>query len=481
MSGAPSGSDDLASDLAADVAATLQPGFAGSVVPDWVVRAHAGGLVSLCLYGDNVAAGGGLGPLCADLHARLPGVLLATDEEGGDVTRVHYPAGSTVPGNAVLGRLDDLGLTRTVGAFVGAELAALGIGLDLAPSVDVNSSPSNPVIGVRSFGAEPALVARHSAAFVEGLQSTGVAACAKHFPGHGDTVVDSHHGLPRVDVPLDVVRERELEPFRAAVAAGVRAVMTSHIIVTALDPDLPATFSPIVIRVLRDELAFNGVVVSDALDMAGASAETGIPEAAVRALLAGVDLLCLGSDTGERRWSEIHDAVTDAVVSGRLPRERVAEAAARVRALAADVARPPAEAAGPAGVEPPLGTATIARAFRLSDSATRWLAADGPVAVVQVGSVANLAVGDVSWGPAGLGEAVPEDEVPAGARVAVVGRALDVGHPAHATADRLRAAGHQVVLVECGWPRGGADVEVFGGSPVVSRALLAVLRGEVAP
>ncbi|WP_377640502.1 glycoside hydrolase family 3 protein [Oryzobacter terrae] len=486
MSPAPDGPDgpdgrdesDGRDGLAADVAATLQPGFSGSVVPAWLERAHAGGLVSVCLYGDNVDAGGGLATLCADLHSRLPGVLLATDEEGGDVTRIHYPAGSTAPGNAVLGRLDDADLTRAVAASIGSELAALGIGLDLAPSVDVNSSPGNPVIGVRSFGADPALVARHSSAFVEGLQSTGVAACAKHFPGHGDTVVDSHHGLPRVDVPRDVLRERELEPFRAAVAAGVRTVMTSHVIVSALDAERPATFSPSAIRLLRDELGFEGVVVSDALDMAGASAETGIPEAAVRALLAGVDLLCLGSNTGELRWAAIHDAVTDAVRSGRLPRRRVAEAAARVRALAADVACPPVPSP-PVG--PVLDTAVIARAFRLSDRAVRWLAGDGPVTVVQVGSVANLAVGDVSWGPAGLGEAVSEDAVPDGARVAVVGRALGPDHPAHATADRLRAAGHEVVLVECGWPRGGADLEVFGGSPAVSRALLAVLRGEVAP
>ena len=327
--------------LAADVSATLQPGFSGTTVPDWVVRAHAGGLVSLCLYGDNVAPGAGLRDLCASLHDRLPGVLLATDEEGGDVTRIHYPEGSTVPGNAVLGRLDDVELTRATAASLGAELAALGIGLDLAPSVDVNSSPSNPVIGVRSFAASPALVADHGAAFVEGLQSAGVAACAKHFPGHGDTTADSHHALPRVDVPLDVLRERELAPFRAAVEAGVRTVMTSHIVVSSLDPERPATFSPTVIGVLRNELDFEGVVVSDALDMAGASAETGIPEAAVRALLAGVDLLCLGSNTGELRWAAIHDAVTDAVATGRLPRERVAEAAARVRDLASDVSRPP--------------------------------------------------------------------------------------------------------------------------------------------
>jgi beta-N-acetylhexosaminidase len=465
--------------LLADVSATLQPGFTGAQVPDWVRRAHADGLVSLCLYGDNVTPdGSGLGGLATMLHHALPGVLLATDEEGGDVTRVHYPSGSTVPGNAVLGRLGDPSLTRAVAAHVGGELASLGIGLDLAPSVDVNSTPSNPVIGVRSFGADAGLVARHAAAFVEGLQSAGVAACAKHFPGHGDTVSDSHHDLPRVDASPAVLRERELAPFRAAVEAGVRSVMTAHIIAPALDPDQPATFSPTVIGVLRDELGFEGVVVSDALDMAGASADTGIPEAAVRALLAGVDLLCLGSRTGEERYIEVRDAVVEAVGSGRLPRGRVAEAAARVRALAADVARPPR----PAGTRAaPLGDHALARAFRLSDNAVRWIAGAGPVACVQVESVANLAVGDVSWGPAGLGATVPEDEVPPGARVAVVGRGIGPDHRAHQAVARLRAAGHDVVLVECGWPRGGADVEVFGGSPPVSRALLALLHGEVAP
>ncbi|MFQ6172365.1 glycoside hydrolase family 3 protein [Oryzobacter sp. R7] len=467
--------------LLADVSATLQPGFAGAEVPGWVERAHADGLASLCLYGDNVGPdGSGMRPVASALHARLPGVLLATDEEGGDVTRVHYPAGSTVPGNAVLGRLDDTALTRAVAAHVGTELASLGIGLDLAPSVDVNSTPSNPVIGVRSFGATPELVARHSAAFVEGLQSAGVAACAKHFPGHGDTVADSHHDLPRVDAPVELLRERELVPFRAAVEAGVRAVMTSHVLVPALDADRPATFSPTVIGVLRHELGFDGVLVSDALDMAGASAESGIPEAAVRALLAGVDLLCLGSNTGEARFSATRDAVVEAVVSGRLPRERVAEAAGRVRALAGDLARPPS-GTGAAASPPPLPLATIARAFRLSDTAARWLAGSAPVAVVQVGSVANLAVGDVSWGPAGLGATVAEDDVAPGARVAVVGRGLGPDHPAHEVVARLRSAGHEVVLVECGWPRGGADVEVFGGSPPVTRALLGLLHGEVSP
>ena len=463
-----------------DVAATLQPGFPGRTVPDWVLRAHGEGLVSVCLYGDNVAERGGLGDLCRELHERMPGVLLAVDEEGGDVTRIHYPDGSTTVGNGVLGRLDDPATTAAVAAAIGAELTAYGIGLDLAPDVDVNSSPENPVIGVRSFGDDPALVARHTVVWVEGLQSTGVAACAKHFPGHGDTVVDSHHGLPRVDVPLEVLRERELVPFAAAVRAGVASVMTSHIVVSALDPTTPATFSPVVLAVLRDELGFGGVIVSDALDMAGASAETGIPEAAVRALLAGVDLLCLGSRTEEQRYGDVHDAVVAAVASGRLPRERVAEAAARVRALASRWApRGGAHSPGSADAgDLPVGV--VARAFHLSDAVPAWLAAPGPVAVVQVDSGTNLAVGDVSWGPAALGAAVAEDEVPPGARVAVVGRGVGAGHPALATLDRVRGAGHRGLLVDCGWPRGGADVETFGGSPAVAEALLALLRGEVA-
>jgi beta-N-acetylhexosaminidase len=467
--------------LSADVAATLQPGFVGTHPPTWLERAHAGGLVSVCLYGDNVADAAGLAALCATLRERMPGVLLATDEEGGDVTRLHYPAGSPAVGNAVLGRLDDEGTTRDAADAIGTELTAHGIGLDLAPVLDVNSSSENPVIGVRSFGAEPGAVGRHGAAWVEGLQSTGVLACAKHFPGHGDTVVDSHHGLPRLDVPLEMLRERELAPFRAAVAAGVASVMTSHIVVEALDPERPATFSPIVLAILREELRFDGVIVSDALDMAGASAGTGIPDAAVRALAAGVDLLCLGSRTTEERYAGVHAEVFDAVRSGRLARERVAQAADRVRSLAARSAgslpRPPGTPARPTPQELPADV--VARAFEVTDKARRWIARAGPLCVVQVDSVANLAVGQVAWGPAALGEAVAESAVPHGARVAVVGRAVGPGHPAHAVVRRLRRAGHDVILVECGWPRGGADVETFGGSPGVARALVTVLRGEV--
>ncbi len=176
--------------------------------------------------------------------------------------------GSSRPGNFALGAVDDPALTEAVARDLGAELAAAGITLNYAPDADVNSNPANPVIGVRSFGADPALVARHTAAWVRGLQAGGVAACAKHFPGHGDTRVDSHHDLPRITADRARLDACELAPFRAAVAAGVQAVMTGHLLVPALDPELPATLSQRILGgLLRDELGFSGVVVTDAVEM----------------------------------------------------------------------------------------------------------------------------------------------------------------------------------------------------------------------
>ena len=480
------------------------PGFVGTTVPAWIEREYAAGLAAVCLYGANVVGAEQFSRLCADLRVVAPELVLAVDEEGGDVTRVHFATGSPHPGNAVLGRIDDLDLTRASAVAIGRELTAYGITLDLAPVVDVNSADDNPVIGVRSFGRDPALVARHSAAFVDGLQSVGVAACAKHFPGHGDTVTDSHLALPRIDVPREVLAARELEPFRAAVAAGSACLMTSHIVVTAIDADQPATFSAKVLRgVLRDELGYDGVVVSDALDMAGASAETGIPEAAVRALVAGCDLLCISSETTEQEFGQVVEAVVSAVAAGRLERSRLQEAAGRVDRLVRTYPPRPTEdagstvnerdsrqlsepgrgqSAGPGGEQGdalPVSDAAIARAFDLGPAFAAWRAAPGRPVVVQLASRTNLAVGDVKWGPAAAGRGIDVAEVEAGDKVAVVGRALGEQHPAWGVAERLRSEGHPTIVVECGWPRSGGpaapDVVTFGGSPAVGRALADLL------
>jgi beta-N-acetylhexosaminidase len=455
---------------------TLMPGFAGTDVPDWIDRALRDGLGSVCLYGSNVVDVPQLASLCADLRSRSSRVVLATDEEGGDVTRLHYRTGSPYVGNAVLGRLDDLDATRAQAAWIAADLRAVGIALDLGPVADVNSSDDNPVIGSRSFGADPALVGRHAAAWVQALQDGGVAACAKHFPGHGDTTADSHHALPVVDADVDLLHRRELLPFRDIVSAGAAAVMTAAIVVPSVDPVNPGTFSRALLEgVLREELGFFGVVVTDALDMAGASAVTGIPEAAVRALAAGCDLLCLGSDTDPSLFDEIVEHVLVAVSEGRLSVERLQDAASRVDRLADEYARRDGADGAPVELD-------ATPAFVVTDAARRWLEGEGDVAIVQVSSASNLAVGQVPWGPAAVGAAVAEDVAASAPRVAVVGRDLGQSHPAWAVADRLRAAGADVIVVESGWPRSGsqADVVTWGGSPAVARALVALLTGRSA-
>jgi beta-N-acetylhexosaminidase len=174
------------------VAGCLLPGFVGTRVPDWVLRRVAGGLGGVVLFARNVS------PALPELCASLGEVLIALDEEGGDVTRLEARRGSSYPGNLALGVVDDVALTERVAAAIGADLRAAGVNVNLAPVADANTNPDNPIVGVRAFGADPELVARHVAAFVRGTQSAGVAACAKHFPGHGDTRGDSHVELPVV-------------------------------------------------------------------------------------------------------------------------------------------------------------------------------------------------------------------------------------------------------------------------------------------
>lgn len=323
--------------LPALAAAVLQPGFVGTTPPPWVCRWLGEGLGAVVLFARNVVDPAQVAALTATLRAERPDVIVAIDEEAGDVTRLESVHGSTRPGNFALGAVDDPELTEAVARDLGVELAAAGVTLNYAPDADVNSNPDNPVIGVRSFGADPALVARHTAAWVRGLQAGGVAACAKHFPGHGDTRVDSHHDLPRITADRDRLDACELAPFRAAVAAGVQAVMTGHLLVPALDPQLPATLSQRILGgLLRDEMGFSGVVVTDAIEMRAVADRYGFAGATVRALAAGADAICIGGERADEEAArELRDAIVAAVVSGDLPEERLAEAAKRVGQLAA--------------------------------------------------------------------------------------------------------------------------------------------------
>jgi beta-N-acetylhexosaminidase len=492
-------------ELRRSIAATLLPGFVGTTLPAWLEARLRAGLGGVCLFGQNISSPEQLRALTDAIRAANPDAVIAIDEEGGDVTRLHYATGSPFPGNAVLGRLDDTALTERVGREVGEELRRAGVTLDFAPDVDINSDPDNPVIGVRSFGTSPELVARHAAAWTRGLQSAGVAAAAKHFPGHGDTAADSHLELPVVDVPAALLRERELVPFRAAVAAGVRTVMTSHLLLPQLDPDLPATMSPTILAMLRDELGFDGVIVTDALDMHGASGDRGIPEAAVLALAAGCDLLCLGTENTDAQLQSIEDAIATAVATARLTPARLTEAAHRVHTLSATVASSKSPADTPStdgGIEDAMGVAEVVKAFEVGERGRAWLGAHaGQVcSVVRVETVANIAVGVAPWGPFAAATADPADPaaaafaanpcvvldagtgrdlaLDAAAPVVVVGKDLHRHAFARAAIDRLRAERADVLVVDMGWPapdRAYADIATFGASRLVGQALLELL------
>jgi len=476
--------------------AVLLPGFAGTAPPDWVRRRVAGGLGGVVLFARNCRSPAQLAELTAALRAERADVLVATDEEGGDVTRLFAAVGSPVPAPYALGVADDVELTRSVSAALAGRVAAAGIGWMFAPVADVNSAPDNPVIGVRSYGATPALVGRHVAAAVTGIQSAGVAACAKHFPGHGDTTVDSHLGLPTVGPDLDGA----LGPFRAAVGAGVATVMTGHLLVPGYG-DLPATLNPALVDgLLRAELGFDGVVVSDALEMGAIAGSVGVGEGAVLAVQAGVDALCLGGDeAGEPIADAARDALVAAVRSGRLAEERLAAAAGRVRALAGrspgslaavgPAADRPLAAVGPAA-DRPLAAVGLAAARRGLRSVGDVRLGPGAPMVVRLDPAPTIAVGRTAWGLDGLlpgatelvvGPDDPVPAVPADRALVVVARdATRVGWVGRAVAGLL-AARPEAIVVEMGLPgpvppaRGW--IATGGASAASARAAAELLLG----
>ncbi|MDX6475656.1 MAG: beta-N-acetylhexosaminidase [Gaiellaceae bacterium] len=435
----------MSSELEQLAAACIFPSFPGTEIPDWVRRFLAAGGGGIVLFAYNVPSREALAALSLSLRAERDDLLLSLDEEGGDVTRLEWDTGSSYPGGAALGAVDDVAATESVAASIAAELAGAGVNWNLAPVADVNV-PANPVIGTRAYGSDAQLVARHVAAFVRGTQRHRVAACAKHFPGHGSTEQDSHLELPTLVGEI----EAGLEPFRAAIAAGVRTIMTAHVRVR----DLPATVDrAIVTDLLREELGFDGVVMADALEMKGVSAELGVEQAAIQALEAGCDALCVGHDVHGDAIEQIRSALVASVAEARLR-----EAAGRVARLAT-WARPTESAADRAGA---------------ADAARRALQIEGDVSLVraprfvELRPVANIAAGEAEHG---LGTIVREgDPVPA-ADVIVV-------RDAHRHQWMRTAADVEgVIVVETGLPvwrpsRARGYVAAFGGS----RASLAAVE-----
>jgi beta-N-acetylhexosaminidase len=313
---------------------------------------HLGGVT---LFARNVDSASQLSQLDADLQTiadPLP-LFISVDQEGGLVVRV--TDGATIfPGNMAVGATGDPAQARKVAEASASELLAMGINMDLAPVIDVNTNPLNPVIGVRSFGSDVALVSDFGVQTIQALQSNGVSAVGKHFPGHGDTSVDSHRDLPVVPHALERLQSLELLPFKAAMQAGVDGIMTAHLYLPAIEPkqDLPATLSKTVLTgLLREQLGYQGLILTDALDMDAIKKDRSAAEAAIQAFEAGADMLLIAGITAEDRahLGEGPPALLAAVTSGRVPEarldasvQRILEAKAKRGVLPGFVARPTA-------------------------------------------------------------------------------------------------------------------------------------------
>lgn len=297
-------------------------GFDGDTLPDHIRTLLRRGLGGVILFKRNLRDLEQICALTGEIHRQtVAPLLVGVDQEGGRVVRLPPPF-LTPPPAAVLGAIDDPDLTRTVARAMGQELRAAGFNWNLAPVLDVHTNPRNPVIGDRAFSHDPDRVARMGLAVVRGLDEVGILATAKHFPGHGETAADSHLTLP--ESPQTAARWRlvEFAPFRAAIRAGIPSILVAHMACPALDPETASSLSRIVTTdILRTELAFDGVVVSDDLEMGAIAATFDIGEAAVRFLEAGGDLVLICRNADRQR--EALDAVETALRSGRLPASRL--------------------------------------------------------------------------------------------------------------------------------------------------------------
>jgi beta-N-acetylhexosaminidase len=319
-------------------------GFDGYHMPPEVAELIDRGVGSVILFKRNFSSPQQALELTASLKERAGTrpLLINVDQEGGRVMRLTAAAGATpIPSMRILGRANDLDLTRQIGQILAREMRAINIDQVNAPVLDVDTNPANPVIADRSFGPSPELVSRHGVALLQGIQGESVAACGKHFPGHGDTAQDTHFSLPHLPHDLDRMERIELPPFRAAIHAGVAAIMSAHLIYDRLEPaGLPATMSaPIMQGILRDHLGFTGVTYTDDLEMRAIHDNFGIGQVVRSVANASVDVLCVCHTPALQ--SQAIDELVQAVERGQVKRELIEAANRRLDTLASRYYRPP--------------------------------------------------------------------------------------------------------------------------------------------
>lgn len=464
------------------ILSTFSPGFGGAVVPEWIKPWLENGLGSVTLFASNTPNFEAAAYLIKELRSYNPDVLIAIDEEGGDVTRLFVREGSRYPTPALLGQCDDEDLTYRSYNSMGTVLRDLGIDITYAPVADVVAFENNPIVGVRSFGMSTDVVTRHVAAAVSGLQNAGVGACVKHFPGHGAVLEDSHHHLPHIKMALTDYESQHVVPFKHAIESGVAAVMIGHLVAEALDNKLPASLSSKVIRdYLRGVLNFNGLVVTDALDMGAIGGPTKIHESALKALTAGADLLCF-SGMGDQSVfvSSSFDWIKSAVDSGALDTKELEESEQRIINWCATNKSNGA-------VTAPVDFKDLINGFEVSGSVELEA---GSINLVEIGTKPTIAAGDVSWGMHRELRAVgiacdihaSDDATLSTKKLVVAFRDAYRDAPLLATLNRLNDRYPEAIFIDMGWPTREFVpknlIRAFGSSAVISRAVAARIRAK---
>ena len=463
------------------ILSTFSPGFGGAVVPEWIKPWLDNGLGSVTLFASNTPNFEATATLISELRSYNSDVLVAIDEEGGDVTRLFVREGSRYPTPALLGQCDDEELTFQSYHSMGTVLRQLGIDITYAPVADVVAFENNPIVGVRSFGMSTDVVTRHVAQAIKGLQDAGIGACVKHFPGHGAVLEDSHHDLPRIKLSLADYETQHILPFKNAIDNGVAAVMIGHLIAEALDPELPASLSPKVIgQYLRGTLGFKGLVVTDALDMGAIGGPTMIHDSGFKALLAGADLLCFSGMGDQSQFvSSSFDYIKSALENDKLSLTGLEESGQRIAQWRSKI---------PVRIskDESINFKDLIAGFEITGSVELE---PGAVNLVEIGTKPTIAAGDVSWGMHRELRAVgiacdihaSDAESLATKRLVVAFRDAYRDAPLLATLRRLYERYPDAIFIDMGWPTREFSptnlIRAFGSSAVISQAVAARIRG----
>jgi len=460
---------------------TFSPGFGGPSIPEWLKPWLENGLGSVTLFASNTPNFETTQNLIAELRSYNSEILIAIDEEGGDVTRLFVREGSRYPTPALLGQCDDEDLTYRSYNSMGAVLRDLGIDITYAPVADVVAVENNPIVGVRSFGMNTDVVSRHVKQAVRGLQDAGVSACIKHFPGHGAVIEDSHHDLPFIKMKLNDYESTHIAPFKDAIVSGADAIMIGHLVAEAIDAHHPASLSKVVIRdYLRTKLKFEGLVVTDALDMGAIGGPSKIHESALNALIAGADLLCFSGMGDQSQFiSSSFDWIKSAIEREELPLDylnKSFEIATQLRAKRIINSTPAAV----------IDFNELIKGFEISGTVDL---PSGLVNLVEIGTKPTIAAGDVSWGMHRELRAVgiscdihaSDAESLSSKKLVVAFRDAYRDEPLLATLNRLYERFPDAIFLDMGWPTREFSpqnlIRTFGSSAVISKAAARRIRG----